>query len=107
MGNLKSINADQFKEKVLDNPGVVVLDFWAEWCGPCHALTPKLEQLQEQFAGQVEIFKCNTDENHQLASQYMITSIPTLLFFKGSEPQGSIIGNVKTDKIADKIEDLI
>ena len=107
MGTLESINDNQFQEKILNSNGVVIIDFWAEWCAPCKALTPKLEQIEAEYKGAVKVFKCNTDENIGLASQYMVTSIPTLLFFKDGNISGSIIGNTRQQKIINKIEGLL
>ena len=74
-----------FKEEVLDAEGLVIVDFWAEWCMPCRILGPIIEELAEEYKGKVKVAKHNVDENPQVAGQYQITGIPTVLFFKDGE----------------------
>ncbi|HQG39149.1 MAG TPA: thioredoxin, partial [Chitinophagales bacterium] len=73
---------DNFKEKVLDNNGVALVDFWAEWCGPCRLIGPVVEELSKEYDGKAVIGKLNVDDNREIAAQYGIMSIPTLLIFK-------------------------
>ena len=79
-----------FDETLLATPGLVMVDFWAEWCGPCRAIAPVLEELAEASEGRVTLMKVNVDENPDLAGRYGIRSIPTILFFK----QGAIVDRV-------------
>lgn len=76
---------DNFKEKVLDNNGVALVDFWAEWCGPCRLIGPVVEELSKEFDGKAVIGKLNVDDNREIAAQFGIMSIPTLLLFKNGQ----------------------
>ncbi len=86
-----NVNDSEFKASVLDNDGVVVVDFWAEWCGPCKALSPLLEQAASEVDG-VTVVKMNVDENTDTPVQYGIRGIPTLIAFKGGQPVASLVG---------------
>jgi thioredoxin 1 len=79
-----------FDEALVATEGLMMLDFWAEWCGPCRAIAPVLEELAEASEGRVTLMKVNVDKNHGLAARYGIRSIPTILFFK----QGALIDRV-------------
>lgn len=89
---MESINEANFDEKVIQSSSPALVDFWAEWCGPCKMLTPVLEELSSENASKINIYKVNVDENQQLAVKYGIRSIPTLLLFKGGEIQEQIVG---------------
>ena len=92
-----------FSTEVLEADKPVVVDFWAEWCGPCKAIGPSLEELSDEMASDVKIVKVNMDENPQLAMQYGVRSIPTLLMFKGGEPAAVQVGAAPKQKLADWI----
>ena len=89
---MESINEANFDEKVIQSSYPALVDFWAEWCGPCKMLTPVLEELSSENESKINIYKVNVDENQQLAVKYGIRSIPTLLLFKGGEIQEQIVG---------------
>jgi thioredoxin 1 len=89
---MESINEANFDEKVIQSSSPALVDFWAEWCGPCKMLTPVLEELSSENESKINIYKVNVDENQQLAVKYGIRSIPTLLLFKGGEVQEQIVG---------------
>ena len=74
-----------FQEKVLDSDKLTMIDFWAEWCGPCRAIGPVVEELSKEYDGTINVGKVNVDENPQLSVKYGITSIPAILFVKGGE----------------------
>ena len=88
-----TVNADNFDSEVLGASQPVVVDFWAEWCGPCKQIAPALEEISEEHPG-VTIAKLNIDENQELAARYGVRSIPTLIAFKGGEPTDMKVGAV-------------
>ena len=81
-----------FDQEVLQSETPVLVDFWAEWCGPCHMVAPVLEEIAEERAGEVRIVKVNTDEEPELARRYGIYSIPTMILFRGGEPVAAALG---------------
>jgi len=83
-----------FEEKVLRASQPVLVDFWADWCGPCHMIAPVIEELAEEYDGRVQFAKLDVDANIQTATRFGIRSIPTLLLFKEGKPVGQIVGAV-------------
>ncbi len=93
-----------FKQEVLESEAPVLVDFWAPWCGPCRMVAPVVEEIAEQYDGQVKVVKVNTDENPSVASQYGIRSIPTLMIFKGGQRVDMVVGAVPKTTLANTLE---
>ncbi len=93
-----------FKQEVLESETPVLVDFWAPWCGPCRMVAPVVEEIAEQYDGQVKVVKVNTDENPSVASQYGIRSIPTLMIFKGGQRVDMVVGAVPKTTLANTLE---
>ncbi len=87
-----AVKTETFEQEVLKNETPVIVDFWAEWCGPCHAVSPVLDKIAEERAGEVKLVKVNIDEERELAERYGIASIPTIILFKDGEPAAAAVG---------------
>lgn len=99
--NTTAVTDSSFESEVLNSQIPVLVDFWAEWCGPCKALGPKLEELAAEFSGKVKIVKVNVDENQQTPGKYGIRGIPAMLLFKGGAEAGQLVGNHPKDAISE------
>ena len=93
--------------EILASSKVVVVDFWAPWCGPCRMLSPIVDDVAGQFAGRIAVAKCNVDDEEDIAAQFGIRSIPTVLFFKDREVADKCIGLVSKAEIESKINNLL
>ena len=93
-----------FEKDVLASPVPVLVDYWAEWCGPCKMIAPMLEESATTYAGRLNIAKLNVDENPQAPSNYHIRSIPTLMLFKGGQPVATKVGALSKAQLAEFIE---
>ncbi len=94
MADILEISDDNFEQEVLKSSTPVLVDFWAEWCGPCKALAPTIEQLSQTYAGKVKFCKVNVDYHPNQAARYGVRSIPTLILFQQGQNLGQLIGNV-------------
>jgi thioredoxin 1 len=107
MGSLKSLNSSNFDQEVLKSDKPVLVDFWAEWCGPCKALSPILDEIATELNGKANVMKVNVDEASDLAQKYGIRGIPTLIFFKNGEVKSTLVGNQPKQEIVKNINSLI
>lgn len=104
---VKQVDANSFDQEVINSSKPVLVDFWAEWCGPCKALAPTLEEVGEAFADQIGVVKVEVDANQELAQKYGIRSIPTMMFFKEGKVVETLVGNVPKADIEESIKKLI
>ncbi len=100
---MMELNAKTFEDAINDDC-LVVIDFYADWCGPCRFLSPILEKLEEEYKGRVRFYKVNVDENSELANYFGITSIPTVLMFKKGRLVNGFIGALPESNIREEIE---
>lgn len=104
--NITTLTDSNFQDEVLKADKPVLVDFWATWCGPCRQIAPIVEDLADEFEGRAKIGKVDVDENPQVAQQYGVRSIPTLLFFKDGEVQEQLIGASGKKPLKDTLERL-
>jgi len=104
---VKSVTTDSFDEEVVKLEGLVMVDFWATWCGPCKIVAPVVEELAKEYEGKVTFAKVNTDENPDIASRYSIRGIPTLMFFKDGKVMDQVVGAVPKGQLKSKLDSLL
>ena len=100
----KTISDNSFQDDVIGASGPVLVDFWAEWCGPCKMIGPALEELSEELGAQVTIAKLNIDENPDIPGRYGVRGIPTMLLFKGGQPVAQKVGAAPRSQIQQWLE---
>jgi thioredoxin 1 len=102
--NIVEVTDSNFQTEILGSKLPVLVDFWATWCAPCRAIAPHVEALAKDYDGKVRVGKCDIDSNPEVATQYDIRSIPTLLVFKDGKVAGQVVGAVPRAKIEDMIK---
>ena len=103
----KQVTDDTFELDVLQADGPVLVDFWAEWCGPCKQIAPSLDEISEELEGKVSLAKVNIDENPETPSKYGVRGIPTLMLFKGGEVASTKVGALPKSKLKEWVESVI
>ena len=101
------VGAQDFQTEVLQSAIPVLVDFWAPWCGPCKQIGPIVEELASEYAGKVKVVKVNVDENQNLAAQFGIRGIPTLMIFKDGQVAGSFVGLKPKQHLAAELDKVI
>lgn len=101
------VSDDSFQDDVLNSSEPVIVDFWAEWCGPCKQIAPALEEIASEMGGRVKVAKVNVDENPSTPSKYGVRGIPTLILFKNGEVASTQVGALPKGKIQEWIEESI
>ena len=104
MSPISSVNEQTFKAEVLESSLPVLVDFWAQWCGPCLMLGPVLEKIAAKYSGRMKVLKLNLDENRAIAADYQIMSIPCLIIFRRGAEIGRIIGFMDDGRLSAKID---
>jgi thioredoxin 1 len=107
MAEPQTITVDNFEAEVLQADNPVLIDFWAPWCGPCRVISPVVEEMAEQYAGQLKVGKLNVDDHPAIAQQYGITGIPALLFFKDGTVVDTVVGAVPKNVLQKHVDDVL
>ena len=108
MGDLtKEFTADNFETEVIQSTQPVLVDFWAEWCGPCKQIAPSLDEISEELDGKMSLAKVNIDENPETPSKYGVRGIPTLMLFKDGEVTSTKVGALPKSKLKEWVESVI
>ena len=104
---VKEVTTENFQEEILSHKGTVVVDFFANWCGPCRKLAPILEEVESELISKVKFAKINTDENLEMAKQYQVSGLPTLMIFKDGEAVERLVGLMPKSSIITNVEKYI
>lgn len=102
--NVKVVTDSSFDTDVAQQTGVSIIDFWAEWCGPCRMLAPTIDAVADQFAGKIKVYKMNVDENQNTPGKFHIRGIPTVIIFKNGQAVDQIVGNQPKDVFVQTIQ---
>jgi thioredoxin 1 len=103
----EAVTSATWDQEVLKSPTLVLVDFWAVWCGPCRMVAPIVDEISKEYAGKLKVVKLNTDENADVAARYKIMGIPTLMFFKNGERVDQVVGAVPKAQLKTKVDSLL
>ena len=103
----EAVTSATWDQEVLKAPGLVLVDFWAVWCGPCRMVAPIVDEIAKDYDGKLKVVKLNTDENPDIAGKYQIRGIPTLMFFKGGQTVDQVVGAVPKTQLKTKVDTLL
>ena len=106
-GNALKVEDATWDSEVMKASELVMVDFWAVWCGPCQMVAPIVDELANEYVGKLKVRKLNTDENPEVAGRYQVMSIPTILFFKNGQVAGQIVGAVPKQQITGALDKLL
>ncbi len=101
------LTSTAWDSEVLQSSGLVMVDFWAVWCGPCRMIAPTIEELAKEYAGKIKVGKLNTDENPEVATKYKIMGIPTVMYFIDGQKVDQVVGAVPKPQLKAKIDSLL
>lgn len=104
---IMDVTTATWDKEVLQSSDLVMVDFWAVWCGPCRMIAPSVEELAKEYKGKIKVVKLNTDENPDIASRYKIMGIPTIMFFKNGQKLDQVVGAVPKPQLKSKVESFI
>ncbi len=104
MSNATAVSDSTFEQEVVQSDVPVIVDFWAEWCGPCRMIAPILDELAAEYSDKLKVVKVDVDSNSKTASQFSVMSIPTLLFFKNGKVQDQVVGAMPKKQLQEKVE---
>lgn len=107
MSKVVTATDSTFRKIILESPKATIVDFWAEWCGPCKQIAPILEEISEEMGDVLQVVKINIDEHSAVSSEYGVMSIPTLLVFEKGELVGSLVGAMPKARLVERIKELI
>jgi thioredoxin 1 len=107
MADVSEVTTSTWDDEVMKAQGLVMIDFWAAWCGPCRIISPTVEELSKEYGEKVKVLKLNTDENSDIASRYQVMGIPTLMFFKDGKKLDQIVGVVPKQFLKTKIDSFL
>lgn len=107
MSDVQKATSVSWDQDVLKSPGLVMIDFWAPWCGPCKMIAPIVDELAKEYSGKLKVMKLNTDENPDIAGKYQIMGIPSLLFFKDGKVVEKMVGAMSKKQFKDSIDKLL
>ena len=106
-GNIVTLTDQNFQTEVIENAAPVMVDFSAEWCGPCKMLAPVIEELADEYAGRIKVGKLDIDNSRKTPGQYGIQGVPTLIIFQNGEPLKKFVGLISKDKISEALDELL